>query len=650
MPSFRAERTSIVRARRAVRRGACVALAWIALCSAVGAAQPERGAFPGVIELAVDGTDVDKRIIRVRETVPVAGGRLTLLYPQWVPGHHGPAGSITLLAGLTITAGGKTLPWMRDATNMHAFHVDVPEGVTSVDLSFQYLSPLEDSQGRIVVTQHILAFQWHSAVLYPAGHATDDIRVRASIALPAGWQHASSLEVEGRNGDVRSFRTTSLTELVDSPVWAGRHHARAELVGGAAPVALEVFADLPESLKIEPRHTAALSAVVDETYRVFGAPPYRRFDFLVALSSGVSRIGLEHQGSTEIATHPDFFTRWNMLPFTRPVFPHEFVHAWNGKRHRPADLTTRSFNEPMGGSLLWTYEGQTEFWTYVLAARSGLLSREQSLQAIARTAAFLAQRSGRVWRNLQDTNNDPVMRNVRRRDWSSWQRGVDYYGEGLFLWLEADTTIRRLTQGARSMDDFARTFFSRPGPGPVVTYTFEDIVTALDAIAPHDWRSFLRDRLDSTTRDTATEALKSAGWRLVFREKASAYGQAVERETNETDFFYTLGLVMGRQDKILSVQWESPAYQAGLAGGATLVAVNGRAYRAQLLRNAISEAKQSQKPIELLIRSDDWYRTVQVSYFDGLRYPHLEPLPGAADVLSNILTPLGKRDTPKKGD
>lgn len=625
---------------------ALVALACLVLCHAAAAAQ----GYPGVIELRVDATDVDKRIIRARETVPVSSGRLTLLYPQWVPGHHAAAGSITLLAGLTITGGGKTLPWMRDATNMHAFHVDVPEGVTSLDLSFQYLSPLDDTQGRVVVTQHILAFQWHTAVLYPAGYATDDVRVRASIRLPSDWQHASSLETEGRGDGTVRFKPTSLTELVDSPVWAGRYHAQAELQSGAAPVALQVFADLPESLKIEPRHVSGFSAVVDETYRVFGAPPYRRFDFLVALTNAVSRIGLEHHGSTEIATYPDAFTRWNMMPFARPVFAHEFVHVWNGKRHRPADLATSNYNEPMGGSLLWTYEGQTEFWTWVLAARSGLLSREQTRQAIARTAAYLAQRSGRVWRNLQDTNNDPAMRNVRRRDWSSWQRGVDYYGEGLFLWLEVDTTLRRLTQGTRSMDDFAKTFFARPGAGPVVTYTFDDIVAALNAISPHDWRSFLRERLDSTTRDTAAEALKSAGWRLVFREKASAYGQAVERETNETDFYYTLGFTVGRQDKIESVQWESPAYKAGVAGGVTLVAVNGRAYRAQVLRNAIAEAKQSKKPIELLIRSDDWYRTVRVSYLDGLRYPHLEPLPGAADVLSTLFTPLGKRDTPKEGD
>jgi predicted metalloprotease with PDZ domain len=597
---------------------------------------------PGTIELAVDATDVDKRIVRVRETIPVRPGRMTLLYPQWVPGAHAPGSSITLLSGLKFSVAGKRIAWKRDPLNMHAFHVEVPSGVDSLDAEFQYLSPLQSSQGRIVVTADMLGLQWHTVVLYPAGYRTDGIAIRPSLSLPAGWQYASALEVEAQTGSNVHFRTVSLTDLVDSPVFAGRYFRHVDLdPGGSLPVMLDMVADLPANLAIEPEQVTALRSMVQQSYKVFGPPPYRQYDFLAALSETFSPIALEHQASTELGKPAAFFTKWKSLPFERPDVPHEFVHVWNGKLHRPLDLATPNFNVEMGNSLLWVYEGQTNYWTFVLASRSGVMSAEETRQFAARAAALLDQRAGRSWRNLQDTLNDPIMRLNRQRDWPSWQRVVDYYAEGFFLWLEIDAKIRELSAGKRSLNDFAASFFGRRGGAPaVITYTFDDVVAALNALARYPWAGFLNERLESNERNNAIEALKAVGWQLVFKDKPTDYSDAIDRDSGDADFLYSLGLVIGKGDKITLVQWDSPAFKAGLAGGATVLAVNGRSYKADALKQAIAAGKDSKQPIELLVKSDDLYRTLSFHYDQGLRYPHLERIPGTTDLLSLILEPL----------
>ena len=598
--------------------------------------------YPGTIVLSVDATDVAKRILRVRQVIPVKRGPLTLLYPQWIPGYHAPTGSITLLTGMTFKAAARPLEWRRNATNVHAFHLQIPSGVEKLEAEFQYLSPVLPSQGRMVMTANIIGMQWHTVVLYPAGHHSDGIRVLADVKLPASWQFASALDVDKQADGRVQFRPTTLTELVDSPVWAGSHLRRADLDPGArTPVGINVFSDLPENLEMEPEHLAAFRSMVQQTYRVFGPPPYRRYEFLLALSESFSRIALEHQGSTELGVAPGFFTRWKSLPSERRDVAHEFVHVWNGKTHRPAELATANFNVPMGNQLLWVYEGQTEYWSVVLGARSGMLSTDHSLQALARIAAFLGGRSGRIWRNLQDTTNEPIMRSDRQRSWASWQRGVDYYGEGIFLWMEVDARIRELSDGKRSLDDFAGKFFGRKAEKPkTTTYSTEDVVKALNDIAAEDWAKYLRERLETKSRDNAAEALKTVGWQLVFKDKPSDYAELTDRHNTVSDFLYSLGFTIGRGDQILLVQWDSPAFKAGLAGGATLIAVNGRSYKSDLIKSAITAAKDSKRPIELLVKSDDQYRTVSIAYDQGLRYPHLERIPAVPDRLSIILKSL----------
>lgn len=604
--------------------------------------EPRQSSYPGTIVLSVDATDVAKRILRVRQVIPVKPGPLTLLYPQWIPGYHAPTGSITLLTGMTFKAAARPLEWRRNATNVHAFHLQIPNGVEKLEAEFQYLSPVQPSQGRMVMTANIIGMQWDTVVLYPAGHHSDGIRVLADVKLPASWQFASALDVDKQADGRVQFRPTTLTELVDSPVWAGSHLRRADLDPGArTPVGINVFSDLPENLEIEPEHLAAFRSMVQQTYKVFGPPPYRRYEFLLALSESFSRIALEHQGSTELGVTPGFFTRWRSVPSERFDVTHEFVHVWNGKMHRPAELATPNFNVAMSNDLLWVYEGQTEFWTYILGARGGMVSNDHTLQALAGIAAFLGARSGRIWRNLQDTTNDPIMRSDRQRSWSSWQRSVDYYGEGIFLWMEVDARIRELSNGKRSLDDFAGKFFGHKGnTTKTTTYSTADVIKALNEVAAEDWAKYLRERLETKSRDNAAEALKTVGWQLVFKDKPSDYAELTDRHNTVSDFLYSLGFIVGRSDQILRVQWDSPAFKAGLAGGATLIAVNGRSYKSDLIKSAITAAKDSKRPIELLVKSDDQYRTVSIAYDQGLRYPHLERIPAVPDRLSMILKGL----------
>lgn len=614
-------------------------VALLAFAEARAAAPALAATRAGEIAIEVDATDVDHRVFSVRERIPASPGPLTLLYPQWIPGNHAPTGKPWLIAGLRFTAGGRELPWRRDPADVHAFTVDVPRGATEVQVDYQYLSALQASQGPLVFAPELFTLAWNYVVLYPAGFRADGIRYQATLRIPPGWQAASALALEARDGDVLRYAPTSLQSLVDSPAWAGTH-VRRLVLDEAQGAALDVFADLPGHLPQDDASIEPFRALMGQARALFGGAPFRHYDFLLALHERIHPHGLEHQESTEIREPPELFADWKGMAHHRAVFPHELAHAWIGKKHRPADLATPNFNVPMGTSLLWVYEGETDYWGLVLAARSGLVTAELARDGFAVLAASLANRPGRAWRDLQDTTLEPAIRYERGRDWPSWQRGADYYGEGGFLWMEADARIRTASGGARSLDDFARGFHGAAAASPgIVTYGFDDVVAALDRVQHDEWREFLRERLGSHERDTAAAALEACGWRVAFRDKPSGLQEAADRERGTADFSDSLGFAVGKQDLIATVQWASPAFRAGLAGNTTLVAVNGRAYKADLLKLAVQAARAASAPIALLVRSGDEFRTVNVDYHGGLRYPYLERIEGKPDLLSEILRP-----------
>ncbi|HEY5337575.1 MAG TPA: hypothetical protein VIJ85_05180, partial [Rhizomicrobium sp.] len=491
-----------------------------------GIPAPQDIAYPGTIKLAVDATDTTQGIFRVHETIPVKAGALILLYPKWLPGNHAPNGTLDKMAGLTIHAGGKVVPWVRDVVDVFAIHVNVPQGVSSIDVDFQFLSATDHNQGRIVMTDEMQSLQWNSLAFYPAGYFSRGIIFEPSVKFPAGWHYASALDPQFGVGNA-TFKPVPFNTLVDSPMIAGKNFVRIDLdPSGKTQNHLDVIADTPDELKITPQEIQAHRNLVDQAYKVFGSHHYDHYDFLLSLSDHMGGNGLEHHRSSEDGTTVKYFTHWDKTVSSRDLLSHEFTHSWNGKFRRPADLWTPNFDVPMRDSLLWVYEGQTQFWGFVLAARSGLWSKQDGLDAIAADAATYATRPGRQWRNVQDTTNDPIIASRRPIPWRTWQRSEDYYGEGLLIWLDADTLIRQKTGGKKSLDDFARTFFGiNNGSFVTVPYTFDDVVKALNSVMPYDWAGFLRAHLDGIGTNPLN-GLTQGGYKLVYTDKPTDYWKA----------------------------------------------------------------------------------------------------------------------------
>lgn len=596
----------------------------------------------GTIQLQVDATDTVRRIIAVTETIPVSGsGPLTLLLPQWLPGHHSPKGTIDKLAGLTITtAEGTPVSWQRDALNVFAFHIAVPGGTGSIVAHFQFLAPTRANQGRVVMTDSLLDLQWDSLSLYPAGYYVRGIPIEASLTLPMGWSAAGALRGTTRTAgmtSVTSYDATDYETLVDSPVFAGRYYRGIDL---GHDVTLNLFADAPEELIAKPEQIAAHKKLVDEALALFGARHFDHYDFLLALSDTLGGIGLEHHRESENAVGTGYFTRWDDGPGSRNILPHEFTHSWNGKFRRPDLLWTPDYSTPMQDSLLWVYEGQTQFWGYVLGARSGLYTKQQTLDALASIAARLDTVRGREWRPLEDTTYDPIIAQRQPEPWSSWQRSEDYYNEGLMVWLEADGIIRQQTQGAQGLDDFAKAFFGmKDSDWGTLTYDRQDVIDTLNKIAPYDWAGFFAQRIDRTNQAVDKAGFALGGYRLVYGDTPNSVTHGRETSGKYVDQSYGVGLIVGDDGDVKTVVWNSPAFQAGMTVGTRIMAVDGTEYSADVFRKGLRDATDKSRPLSLIIKQGKRYRIITLDYSGGIRYPRLEKTGEGETSLDRLLEP-----------
>jgi predicted metalloprotease with PDZ domain len=596
--------------------------------------------FAGEIRLEVDATDLERRIVHVHETLTGLSATTVLLYPKWLPGTHAPEGPIDRFAGLQVMVDGRPIPWSRDTVNVYAFRLQVPHGAGTVELRFDYLSPTSDKVGPVEITRDLLMLEWNEVVLYPAGYYARQVPVKPSLSIPPGWKLACALDRVSTEGVTTNFARVPLETLIDSPVFAGRYASRIDL-DPATGVHLNVFADRPDLLETTPEIVAAHKALVTQAYKLYGSRHYAHYDFLFALTDQLPSIGLEHHQSSEDTTDPDYFIEWEGTPAGRDLLAHEYTHSWNGKFRRPADLWTPSYEVPMRDSLLWVYEGQTQYWGRVLTARAGLWSRAQALDAWAEVAADYGTLPGRQWRPLQDTTNDEIINPRRPVSWISWQRFEDYYDEGALLWLDADTLIRERSGGKRSLDDFARRFFGiNDRSFTPVTYTFEDIVKVLNEVEPYDWARFLRERLDAIGHGAPLDGLKRGGYRLVYTDKQSEYQKSEESQRKLVMLEHSIGLNIDEKDgTIAEVIWDSPAFKAGLTEGMDILAVNGVAYSGELLKRTIKAEKGTSTPIVLILKKADRYIIASLDYGGGLRYPHLERDPAAPARLDDILAP-----------
>lgn len=614
--------------------------------SANAESPPESASHPhDAIVLQVDATDVARGIFRVRETVPIErAGKMVLLYPKWLPGYHAPAGPIEKLGGLSVSINGKALSWERDPTDTYAFGVQIPEGVAKLDIEFQYLSPVTTQQGRVVTTPDMLALEWNTVALYPQGNAVRHIQVAPSVKLPDGWAFATTLEVAekvpGRDQEAIQFQPVSLERLIDSPLYAGSNFQRFSLDhSNPSTVSLNVFADRPAQIAMSADMLQAHRNLVQQADRLFGTRPFDRYEILLTLSNHLGGYGLEHRRSSENSVPADYLLNWERsMAEERLLVPHEYVHSWNGKFRRSIGLLTPHYNAPASDTLLWMYEGLTEYWGQVLAARSGLHTPQQSLDSLAVLAATAENRIGRRWRPLADTLHDPIIARNASLPWPNWQRGADYYPEGPLLWLDVDTKLRELSGDKRSLDDFARRFYSEAtATAEPLGYDLGDIAAGLNAIQPHDWASLLQQRL--TSHDAPLAGLERGGWRLVYRDVQSDFSAKVDARSGGADLSFSLGLSIGSDAMVRDVQWGSPAFDAGLTIETKLIAVNGVAYDHDQLKRSVTAAKERGSPIQLLALKADRYRTVDIAWRGGLRYPHLERVATLPNRLTAILAP-----------
>jgi predicted metalloprotease with PDZ domain len=609
-------------------------LAVLAFLSSVMSAQ---------MKLRVDITDAPRHILHASMTIPTKSGPMTLLYPEWIPGEHGPTGPVVDLVGLKFTAAGKTIPWSRDAVNMYAFHVTVPDGASALDVSFDFITPPEAAgfTSGASATTELAVLNWNQVLLYPQGVPSDQMQLQASLKVPNGWKYGTALPIARESGNEIEFKQSSLTTLIDSPVSAGSHYRTIELAPGHY---LHVAGDSDRAIELTDDQIQHYKNLVEETGALFGSRHYRSYHFLFTLSDHVASFGLEHHESSD-----DRIGERGMVDdVTRKVnadlLPHEFTHSWNGKYRRPAGLATPDYAEPMKGALLWVYEGLTQYLGQILTPRSGLLTPDEFREDLAITAAALDRKSGRTWRPLEDTAVAAQLLYNARDDYAGYRRGVDYYDEGTLIWLEADVLIRGLSKGSKSINDFCRAFHGGPGGTPALkTYTFEDVVAGLNAVQPYDWANFLHQRIESTAPHAPLGGIENSGWKLTFSSSRSEMWRNHEEESKAVNMSYSIGLKVSEDGAISDVAIGGPAQKAGMSPSTKLVAVNGRQYYPVVLREAVQAAVTKTAPIELLVKNGEYYQTFKIDYHGGELYPNLVRDESKPDVLSKIIEPLAAK-------
>lgn len=594
--------------------------------------------FNGTMKLFVDATNIDQGIMNVEQIIPInKAGPMVLLNPKWLPGKHAPRGPIDKLAGLVITANGQKLEWVRDTLDVYAFHINIPKDVKEIKVEFKYLSPTSSNQGRIEVTQEMMSLQWNNVSLYPAGYYVRQIPIQASVKLPNNWEAATALRGK-KTANIIDYDVVNYEVFIDSPVLAGRYYKAVQL---SDKVSLNIFADAPKYLEFNQEQIDLHKKMVEQAIKTFGTEQYDHYDFLFSLSDNLGGIGLEHHRSSENGVGADYFTNWASNISERNLLPHEFTHSWDGKFRRGKDLWTPDYRTQMQNSLLWVYEGQTQFWGYVLDARSGLFTKEQTLEAYASIAADLENRKGREWRDVLDTTNDPIISARAPKAWLTYQRSEDYYNEGMMVWIEVDAKLRELSNGNKGIDDFAKSFFGlKNGDYGQVTYDFDDVVKTLNKIAPFDWKKLLKERIEGDATKTLLNGFTMSGYKLIYNDKPNIYIKDLEGRNKNINLNYSLGLTTSTEGAITGVLWGGRAFNANLAVGDKVLAINGRSWSKDNIAEELNNAKTTKKPIQIIIMADNRYKLINFEYYEGMKYPHFEKITKEDGALDKLLMPL----------
>lgn len=608
-------------------------------------AAPLRAAdAPAPIAVEVDLSDLGRRLVHTKVSFTAPAGPLTLNYPRWIPGTHSPIGPVGEQAGLKVKAGGKTLEWMRDDVDSHAYHVVVPEGAGTLEVTFDLLLEPPGSGGFLGRTltsasPKLAVLNWNEVLVYPGGKDAMLQPLQASVKLPPGWKHGTALTADKVDGDRIVFSSVSLEELIDSPVLCGEY-VREVPIGPKDGLKHRVVlaCDSEAGLAASKEMKASWDRLVVETGKLFGTRHYRAYTFLLALSDQLTFYGLEHHESSdnhlpELALLTPPVRSWSAI-----LLPHEYVHSWNGKFRRPADMIVPDYQQAQKTRLLWVYEGLTNYLGEVLAVRCGLRTAEEGRDSLAITAEQMVNSRGRAWRPLDDTATISGVVGASPKGWASYRRSLDYYPEGTLIWLEADVIIRTKTKGQKSLDDFCRLFHGGEGGKPQVKgYTLDELASTLNEVVRHDWKGHFTRRVSIPNETAPLDGVTGSGWKLTYADKPSPLFEAGESIRKSLNLFPSIGLSIAA-GSVVDVLPDGPAFKAGLAPGVKVTAVNGREYTDAGLKAAVAATKDGGK-LELLTRSGDFYKTVTIDYKDGLRYPRLERGDGP-DILADIFRPL----------
>lgn len=592
------------------------------------------------ITLSVDATAAPQRIFHAQLAIPASGSTLTLYYPKWMPGEHGPTGPIQDLTGLKFVANGQVLKWRRDLLDGWTFHVELPPGTSQVEVSLDFASPVGNEAAYtagVTATDKMAVVSWNTVLLYPEGWPSNDLTYQASLRLPDGWKFGTALPIASQSGNEIKFDPASLSTLVDSPVIAGEYLRKVPLADNPTQE-MDIASDSEAALEAPPEVWQDYRNLTDQAYKLFGARHFRDYHFLFSLSDHVAHFGLEHHESNDSRSFERSLVDPEQRLLVAGLLPHEYVHSWNGKYRRPYDLYTPDYEKPMQDDLLWVYEGLTSYLGDVLSARSGLRTPEQYRDALASIAAGMDHVPGRTWRNLQDTADGvPAMQGAPRA-WTAWRRTLDYYPEDVLNWLWVDTIIRQQSKDQKSIDDFCHLFHGgQSGPPEVKTYTFDEVMNALNQVQSYDWHGFWTERLTNHGPGAPLTGIEESGWKLVYDENPSPLEKDLERQRKIINAAYSIGLWIREDGDIVDIVQGLPAANAGIAPGMKLVAVNGRRFTPHALHDALKMGMSNAQPLALLVENADYFQTCNVNYHDGEKYPHLVRDESKPDLLSEII-------------
>jgi predicted metalloprotease with PDZ domain len=629
----------------------CAAIGAMVMATAVPCAhaQVPSSARTSMV-LDVDATDAPMKIIHATLSLPARSGAMSLFYPKWIPGEHMPSGPISNLNNLHVFADGRELAWRRDLVETNSFGFSVPTGAVKLTATYDYTVPTGGGAfGSLPSTNaKIAVINWNTVALYPAGEDPSAITVTASLKAPSGWKHGGALDVASVDGATIHYAPTALDMLIDHPVLLGEHFRSITLWPASSPVGehvLDVVADDDWALRFPESRVAIYKRIVLEERAVFGGVGhYRKYHWLLTLSDNLGAFGVEHHESADDRVAANTFVDDDAAKRSSLLLPHEFFHSWNGKARRPAGLMNGGYEQPMKDELLWVYEGLTNYYGELLSARAGLISADEWRDEVASDAMSISG-PGRTSHALQDAADAAPFLYTAGGGWYGMRRQVfgglpSFYNEGTLIWLEADVTIRSLTGGRKTLDDFCTLFHGQNDNGRVWVkpYIADDVYRALNSVAPYDWKAFFETRLQSRSANIPLGGVERGGYKLVYNDSPNIFTDpwALDGGLNA---FGSLGMQVGA-DGTVGDAWPGwPAFAAGISNGMKIVAVNGRRFSVDELKRALAGSKDAAAPMEFILDNSGYFKTVRVDYHGGIRYPHLERVIGVADVLTTIAAP-----------